>query len=301
VKKLAAFYGFPSPAVSGDAVRLKSRYTDLAFRIGSRQLHFNGLLIWMHDGLVRSGKTWLLRQEDVDKVVDPLLRADNALASEGAGLVVLDAGHGGSDTGALSSLRREQEKAITLDLAKRVEKRLTGFKVKVRMTRSTDSYVSLSKRATLANSMKADVFVSIHLNRASSTTASGIETFIMPSAGCRSTSGTKADPKSYLGNKHDAANMVLGYFIHKGLLTYAPGVDRGIKRARFNVLKNLDCPAVLVECGFLSNKQDEKKLMESKHRDDVAMGISAGILTYMSRVRNAKAGLSRRKRGKGGS
>lgn len=293
IMKLASFYGFDSPAISGDTVRLKSRYTDLVFHNDSRKLHFNGLLIWMHNGLTRSRDTWILEQADVERVVDPLLRADRALASEGSEIVVLDPGHGGSDTGALSSQRNAQEKVITLDLARRIQKRLERFKVKVRMTRSDDKYVSLSRRASLARSMKADVFVSIHLNKAGSPTASGVETFVMTSARCQSTSGSRADDKAYRGNKHDAANLILGYYVHKGLLSYAPGVDRGIKRARFNVLKDLDCPAALVECGFLSNIAEEKKIMTSKHRDDVAAGISAGILTYLSRARNARAGLSR--------
>jgi N-acetylmuramoyl-L-alanine amidase len=293
LKKMASFYGFPSPSRKDKTVTLKSKYTTLAFEEGSRKLRFNNLLVWMHDPLTVSGRSWTLERDDVDCVVDPLLRADAVLSGQGRQIVVIDAGHGGGDSGAVGR-RGSREKDITLDLAKRVKRKLAESQVTVRLTREKDKTRSLSGRCRKANRWDADVFVSIHLNSASDPAASGLESYVIAVAGRESTDGHRADEKTYVGNEHEEASMVLGYYVQKGLLSYAGGTDRGIKRARFQVLRDVDCPSVLVECGFLSNASEEKKLLDARHKDKVAEGIARGVLTYLCRVRSAQAALDKK-------
>ena len=97
----------------------------------------------------------------------------------------------------------------------------------------------------------------------------------------------------YAGNRNDAANTVLGYYVHKGLMLNANSADRGIKRARFQVLRDAPCPAVLIECGFLSNDRQEAKLLDPSYADKIAEGLTRGILIYLERVRRAHSILDR--------
>jgi N-acetylmuramoyl-L-alanine amidase len=293
LKKLASFYGFPSPSRKNKTVTLKSKYTTMVFEEGSRKLRFNNLLVWMHEPLTVSGRSWNLERDDIDAVVDPLLRADNVLSDQGRQVVVIDAGHGGSDSGAIGR-RGSREKDIALDLAKRVKRKLADSQVTVRLTREKDRTCSLSARCRKANKWDADVFVSIHLNSAKDPAASGIESYVIAVAGGRSTDGHRTDERSYTGNDHEKASMVLGYYVQKGLLSYAGGTDRGLKRSRFQVLRDVDCPSVLVECGFLSNASEEKKLLDPGHKEKLAEGIARGILTYLCRVRSAQAELDKK-------
>jgi N-acetylmuramoyl-L-alanine amidase len=92
------------------------------------------------------------------------------------------------------------------------------------------------------------------------------------------------------GNGDDAANTLLAYFIHKGVLAQTAAADRGVKRAGFQVLREAPCPAVLVECGFISNRREEEKLMQSLYRDSLAEGIAQGILTYVGSCGQGKNG-----------
>jgi N-acetylmuramoyl-L-alanine amidase len=279
-------YGFPAPSERGGTVTFKSQYTTLEFENDSRKLFVNGLLVWFNAPVTGGRGGLQLNEQDVARVLDPLLRSRTALASAGYRTVVLDPGHGGDDEGSRSP-RNVIEKKVTLDLARRVQDKLRKSRVTVRLTRSTDSYISLTRRTALADKWGADVFVSIHMNAAASRSAGGLETFVLTSPGFASTSSTVPERKSYRGNKYDKANAVLGYFMQRGLTSRVQGDDRGVKRARFQVLRDAGCPAALVECGFLSNKAEETAIIDPSHRDKVADGLAQGILTYLGRVRDA--------------
>lgn len=292
LRKVAASYGFAPPCPSGRTVALNSSYTKMIFEEEARKMSFNGVVIWMNSGLGRVGNTWMLADQDLRNVVHPLLRPDSAVVREGSRIVVLDPGHGGKDQGTMGR-RGTLEKKVVLDVAKRVAKKLQDSQVVVRMTRSTDEYLSLDERCRKASQWEGNVFVSIHANSASDASVSGLESFVIASPGCAGTNTRRVDTRSYAGNKHDAANMLLAYYVQKGLLSCTSGEDRGVKRSRFEVLRDTDCAAVLVECGFLSNVREESKLNDPRYRDAAANGIARGILTYLSRVRSAKADMDR--------
>ena len=279
-------YGFSLPSELGNKITLKSEYTTMVFETNSRKLVFNGLLIWMNASLIKEHDQWAVTKADVTKIIDPLLRADEILASAGFSTVVIDPGHGGHDTGAIGG-RKVYEKKVVLDIAKRVRKKLAAAGVAVKLTRTRDSTIGLSERVARAGEWNADIFVSIHLNSAYNSDAAGLETYVLPAADFPSTAG-KNDKSVSFGNKFDKANTLLAYYVHKEMLARTESADRGIRRARFEVLQDAPCPAILVECGFVSNKSEEEKLTQKKCRDTVAEGIAQGILAYINKAKSGK-------------
>ena len=278
--------GFGSVEVSGTRAVLRSKYSHFLFNAGSRKSYFNNTMIWLNAGITRHRETWTITQADLQNTINALLRPKQTLRGKPAHFVVIDPGHGGADSGAIGK-RRVYEKKVVLDVARRVKKKLIASSVKVRLTRDWDIALNLGDRSRLATRWGADLFVSIHANAAANTSASGIETFVMTPAGFPSTTATQPDAKRYRGNANDSANMLLAYYLQRGLLTHTGAKDRGIKHARFGVLKNATCPAALVECGFVSNAAEEAKMIDAAYRDAIAEGIARGILTYVSRANAA--------------
>ncbi len=192
--------------------------------------------------------------------------------------IMLDPGHGGKDHGAIGRIARE--KNITLLLSRRVKKALESNGYTVLLTRSADNYLALSARAAHANQQNADLFVSLHVNAAADRAVSGIETFALTPAGAPSSTSAKPETTKYPGNAKDFNNILLAYHIQKSLLTATGAADRGVKRARFAVLRDISCPGVLVEIGFISNRQEERKLANAAYQELLARAICSGIIAY---------------------
>ena len=171
--------------------------------------------------------------------------------------LVLDPGHGDSDPGAVGNGLREKD--LTLDICKRVKKHLesnyTG--IKIHMTRTTDKYLSLSQRAQFANSKKADLFVSVHINAGGGT---GYEDFIY----------------NKLSNSSITAKMRDTF--HKEVVKEQSfWRNRGKKKANFAVLRETKMAAILTENGFIDNKNDADKLKKASYLDKIAKGHAEGI------------------------
>jgi N-acetylmuramoyl-L-alanine amidase len=168
--------------------------------------------------------------------------------------VIVDAGHGGHDPGA-RTVSGSREKVVTLDTSRRLAAILRRNGFRVIETRSTDHYVSLSRRAAISNAHPRAIFVSIHYNWARRRGARGIEVFYHEIRGRRL-----------------AANI-----LRESLRAY-PTHNRGIKTARFYVLRNNRRPAVLVELGFLSNSADNRRIQNPATRQRLAEAVAAGII-----------------------
>jgi N-acetylmuramoyl-L-alanine amidase len=292
LSQLSHRYNFISYAARGKNLALKTKFNTFAFESNTRKVKFNDTLIWLNAPVTRHWGAWTIRDIDVDKTILPLINPHGALKSEGWRRVMLDPGHGGKDPGAVDLRRGLEEKRITLELAGRVRTILKKYKVDVRLTRDGDQTTDLDKRCLMANRWKADLFVSIHLNASANANASGIETHILPPAGCPITASAfvgSRDRAAFPGNRHDGANMVLGYYLQRSLLKFARLEDRGVRRSRFYVLRNVNCPAALVEGGFISSRNDRTKIMTTAYRDNVARGIAEGILAYLNLVKRARA------------
>lgn len=290
ISDVAQRYGIASYSSHGKQISLRGTALALNMQGDSRRATFNGVAIWLNAAPQRTWGRWTMQQSDVDKTLAPLLQPAQAVKGQGHRTVVLDAGHGGSDQGAARS--GICEKHITLSLALAVRKMLQQRGVETHLTRNGDRSMSLADRCAYARRNQADVFVSIHLNSAVSSKAAGIETHILPPAGqpiTASPAARAADAIAYNGNKHDGANLLLGYMLQKSLLKYSGAEDRGVRRSRFYVGKYASCPAALVECGFVSNPREAKRLLTAEYQDKIAQALAEGILAYLNTVKRAKS------------
>ncbi len=289
IKDLATFYGYTLRVPPGRKIFLDGRWSSVAFEVDSRAIKINGTTLWLNAPVTKIRDRWVVTETDVRKVVDPILRPTAYLGSRGYRVVVLDPGHGEMDIGA-KGRRGVVEKLAVLDIAKRVRVYLANTGLKVYLTRETDRFIELQDRSWRAARWGADLFVSIHINSSVSPASSGREVYVLTAAGYLSTAaspGVRVDKSACVGNRFDSANAVLGYYIQKALLEKAGGVDRGLRHARFVVLKESPCPAALVECGFVSDRVEEARLLTPAHREAVALGIAKGILDYLGAVKRA--------------
>lgn len=285
---IARLYSMRTSTV-GKKVGLENKYNKLEVETNSRRAWINGVMVWLHHPCRKSGTSWAVSEVDFKKSIDPILRSYAYLSSRKPSVVVLDPGHGGRDSGAVGK-RKVYEKKAVLSIANRVKKHLEAKKIKVRMTRATDKYLSLQERSDYAARHGGDLFISIHADAAGVPAAHGVETFVMTAPGCDSSNhyGQGGDKSAGKGNQFDAANAVLGFSIQSNLVKTSKRSDRGLRRARFAVLKNAPCPAVLVECGFISNPEEEALMIDANYREAVARGISNGIIGYITLASRAR-------------
>ncbi|MEO0230847.1 MAG: N-acetylmuramoyl-L-alanine amidase [candidate division WOR-3 bacterium] len=219
-------------------------------------------------------------------------------------VVVIDPGHGGHDPGAVAN--GVKEKDVVLQVSRLVAKKLEKTGVKVVLTRTGDYFVSLAERARIAKKYNADLFVSIHCNYApGSRLARGIETYFLSEARTEwersvaafENSVIKYEVEKKAGN-NDILTMILGdmaqyeflkesqdlaYFIQESLVNSAFSVDRGVKQAGFYVLQGVYAPSALVELGFLTNKEEAKRLTDARYQEKLADAIVDAIIKFKVR------------------
>ncbi|MEY2504144.1 MAG: N-acetylmuramoyl-L-alanine amidase [Verrucomicrobiota bacterium] len=198
---------------------------------------------------------------------------------------MLDPGHGGSDQGASSSWG--SEKYFTLDVALAARRELIRAGYRVEMTRATDTAVSLEDRVKFANRFSRAVFVSIHFN--SSAGGAGVETFALAPEGVTSNMFSEhhvsaSDVARHAGNAQDERNIALTASIHATVLSRLGAFDRGVKHARFHVLRDVKIPAVLVEGGFISNPVEGERIATSYYRQRLGAAIAQGVQNYNAAV-----------------
>jgi N-acetylmuramoyl-L-alanine amidase len=195
------------------------------------------------------------------------------------GLVVLDPGHGGNDSGTTSG--GVLEKDLTLDLAQRVRRLLHEQGFATAMTRDSDEFVSLADRANFANEQEQCIFVSLHFNEGKRETATGVETYYaMDQPGAGGLSSWLPFLRSTAAPETNRQSQVLADCIQAAVVTRTQATNRGIKPEQFYVITNVRHPAVLVEGGFLTNKDDTARLEMPDYREKLAAAICAGIRHY---------------------
>ena len=285
--ELAATHGLSRSIESADFIAFSSDTLRMSFKHGIRCMQFNGLRMYLNGPASRESR-WSVAEIDARTVLKPLLGTSPRYTGHRPITVVLDPGHGGEDPGAVGR-RGIHEKEVVLDIARRVHRQLRGCGAEVRLTRERDTAISLSARTSQAKTWGADLYVSIHLNSAANKSASGVETFVLPAPGFPSTSKGTNHAHAHPGNRYDPASIRLAYYVQKGLLLGTHAADRGIRRARYQVLRDAPCPAILVECGFVSNAADAGKLVRQDYRETVARGLANGILTFIVRAMETAA------------
>jgi len=167
--------------------------------------------------------------------------------------VVIDAGHGGYDRGGIPG-QSVSEKDMTLDVARRLRSVLAASGYRVVMTRDSDVFVPLGTRCAIANSYRNAIFVSVHFNSATRRGASGIETYF-----------------------YSRDSLSLASAIHHYVAGGAPSDNRGVRRRGYYVLRRTNMPAVLVECGFLTNPTEAAYAQNASYRQKLAESIAAGV------------------------
>ena len=276
VERAARPYGLSS---TNRGVALASPWHRFAFTVNTRRCLYQGDLLWLHRGATVHKKDITVSPVDWNALLLPMITPEKFTPALVRGIVVLDPGHGGQDRGAVNGAGLV-EKDLALEVCLDVRDRLEQAGVIVHLTRDEDVLVPLTDRPALAGRVHADLFVSLHFNQAANRDAAGIETYVLPLPGERSTSdsGTDApDAQVYPGNTFDGANAVVGRTLHHHLLRTLRAGDRGMKRARFVVVRDAPCPAALLECGFLSNSDEAKKMASPHYRKAIAEGVAAGI------------------------
>ncbi|WP_269522334.1 N-acetylmuramoyl-L-alanine amidase family protein [Coraliomargarita parva] len=267
--------------------RLHSQWTTIDADNKLSILKINGLPVHLGAVPVQSGKALFLAETDYRNSLQPVLTPQVFGSAPGLKRIVIDAGHGGRDEGAHNSAYGLKEKYLTLDVAVRLKRLLELSGYEVVLTRSSDKFVELPRRSAYANFKDADLFISIHFNSAGNPDAAGFETYAMTPQFQTSTnvSGTSSeDSKRWAGNGQDPWNSLLAYHVQRSLVTSLGGPDRGFKRARFAVLKDLQCPGVLVELGFLSNAATAQQMRTTEYRETLARSLSKGIVAYGQRL-----------------
>ena len=225
----------------------------------------------------------------------------------GVRTIVLDPGHGGTETGAVGTGGTE-EKALALAIARSLRRVIESrLRVRVMLTRSDDADLPLESRTALANQNKADLFVSLHFNSYAGATAHGAETYFLSrdasdqvaaqvAATENAPGNVENDPESdlqlilwdlaqsyHLGESQRFANLV-----QEELNTTLGLRNRGVKQAPFRVLMGATMPAVLVELGFLSNPEEEKKLQSPIYQAELVQSLFKAIRRYKTQVEAAE-------------
>ncbi len=216
--------------------------------------------------------------------------------------IVIDPGHGGKDPGAIGKRSRIKERDLTLAISRKLKHILEAHGITVIMTRNRDVFISLPERVRIANSSSADLFVSIHINASRSRMMSGFECYYLSeatddnaraieafeNASLESDEGTILEHYKGLDktlwdiklteNRRESAELAND--ICKAVETSLAARSRGVKTARFYVLKRSRIPAILVEVGYISNKFEELKLKDESYIDRITDVIAKGMLIY---------------------
>ena len=240
------------------------------------------------------------------------LRAE--VSKERFDTVVIDAGHGGEDTGARSP-DGLSEKDVVLEVTQRLAGRLRKSGLNVALTRSGDEFVPLEVRTAIANEAGGDLFISIHANSARNTKAHGIETYFVSleasDEGAKQVAERENDAfertGAAVGQGQDPLVALLGDMIvtehlressefsklvQAQLIETTGGGSRGVKQAPFVVLMGVQMPASLIEIGFLSNRGDVKSLSKKRHLEALVEGVARAVEAFRKRY-DARRGVGR--------
>src|SRR3989454_3498188 len=283
VENISRFYGLPAGVVgAGEKIRFETIKNPLEFVSGSRETMINGARSWLCFPVIEQGGKFLVSRTDVAKTIEPLVRPHRVPNVGKVQTVVLDPGHGGHDKGQVS--RYGCEKDFALDVARKLRPILQAKGMRVIMTREGDYFVPLEVRAKIANAARNSIFVSIHFNATNDDpNATGFEIFSFTPRGAPSTSDSAVSSSSLNmqpGSTVDGQSMALSACIYHSLLGHIPEYDRGIKRARFAVLRLTKVPAVLIEGGFLTERGEGRLISNKDWRGKLAGAISVGIENY---------------------
>jgi N-acetylmuramoyl-L-alanine amidase len=280
---VAEFYGLGGVRRVGNDAILELGPRSLRGTANSVEFYINRLKFNLsYPVSEHNGRLWISRM-DLTKVLEPVLRPSKIKGAEAINTIVLDAGHGGHDKGAPSSYGYEKD--ASLDVCQRARMLLMQAGYTVVMTRTGDYFISLQDRVRLANQYSNALFISIHFN--SGGTGTGLETYTLAPRGVPSmmADGPRiSDLDPCAGHINDAQNIALATATHAAMVMRSRMPDRGIKRARFVVIRDITIPGVLIEGGFMSNPYDARLIATPAYRQQLATSVVQAVQNYRRAV-----------------
>jgi N-acetylmuramoyl-L-alanine amidase len=278
------FYGFTLNR--GDEIVLTNRTARLVFDVDSAQAQINGVNVRLSFPVANVKGVPLIAQLDLDKTIRPLLFPSRYLDPKKITTICLDPGHGGKDSGNRVGFGffGHSEKTYTLLLAFELRDQLKKLGFNVMLTRTSDTYVDLPVRPALANKHGVDLFISLHFNatQVGKNEVAGPETYCITPVGASSSNaqGEGGGDGATVANRYENKSLLLAYQMQKSLVRNLGVEDRGVRRARFAVLRDAAMPAILIEGGYMTNPTEGKKIYDAAYRKQMAAAIVKGILAY---------------------
>lgn len=286
IRDVARFYRL-NPSIEGNGgFKLSGGGRTLRGRAGTKEVLIDNVKYVLCFPIYQHLGTPHLSAMDVTKIIEPVLRPGKIENATMVRTVILDAGHGGHDSGAVGRLGREKD--YTLDVARRAKALLEQRGFQVKLTRNGDYFIPLEKRSAFANRHQNAIFVSIHFNKSKTGGGTGIETFCLAPRGVPSMDEESVSVNAvrrYPGHARDAENILLATSVHSALLRFCPLPDRGIKRARFHVIRETSIPSILIEGGFLDHSNDARMAASAAFRQRMAMAVVEGVQRFQRAVR----------------
>lgn len=258
----------------------------LVLQANSREAFINGVRVYLLCPFEYLNPAGYLAEVDVQRTFGPFLEPPRLPQKQRMEHICLDPGHGGKDTG--YRIGTTEEKRLTLALAQELAGLLRQAGFRVTLTRTRDVYLDLEERPRLAQRAGADLFVSLHFNAAAAGAGQvrGVETYCLTPANASSTAnpGRISVAGPFPGNQHDLFNIRLAYALHQAMVRGLPSEDRGLRRARFAVLREASMPAALVEAGFLSHPVEGRRINDPAYRRRIAQELARGLQAYLELV-----------------
>lgn len=278
LEDVRSFYKFtPLKKERGsDAIQtIGNNATRLEFGPGERELRIQGYRLQLSKPFRYSASgDLMISQEDVSKLLDPILRPVYISNRQEVKTVVIDPGHGGHDIGVRNAAIREADftQLVARTLAEELQKR----HYTVILTQDSNSFRSNQQRAEITRRQENAIFISLHLNTGRSD-VKGVQTYTTAPAAF----GEQPVP----GNEYDAANIALAFALQSALISHTGATDAGIKRSHFSLLNSLNCPAALVELGYATNEEDCAALNSETHRQALCTALADGIDTFAATMK----------------
>lgn len=263
-------------AFSGDAHQL-------VVKVGTREAIIDGARHWLSFPVQWHEGEPFVATLDVKTTLAPAFDPAPDKLPGPVKTVVFDPGHGGYDKGGRSAYGYEKD--YTLDLVNRTRRILEKRDIKVVQSRLSDFFATLAERPAMTKNYESPIFISVHFNSAEwRPSAQGIEVYAIPPLGCPTTGKSPdaiLDRRESDGAEVEPASFVLADTLHHTLLGKTGSFDRGVKRARYAVLRHCKVPAVLVECGFLTNPVEARRIHDPAWREKFAEALADGIEAYL--------------------
>jgi N-acetylmuramoyl-L-alanine amidase len=267
---------------SGSEFVLTNKTSRLVFNQDSADSTINGVNVRLSYPIAKGG---FLSQLDAETTLRPLVFLPGPSPRKIA-TICLDPGHGGKDTGnRIGRFFPRYEKTYTLALALELRRQLQLAGFNVLLTRDKDIYPELPVRPDLANRRGADLFISLHFNSSPSDAASvqGPETYCITPVGAASSNDAEREGEgagACPANRVEDKSLLLAYQVQRSLVRSLGVTDRGVRRARFEVLRTAQMPAILIEGGYMSHPVEGKKIFDARWRQQMAAALVRAVVNY---------------------